>query len=109
LFQKRHELELQKRLTQQLQRSLTLKITFHRLDTLPDKSIQFAELTPTENRVLELLARGQPNALIAEELKVKVGVVKLHCHHIYEKLHVKNRTEAAGVYLEKLNGRKNGF
>jgi DNA polymerase-3 subunit gamma/tau len=39
LFQKRHELELQKRLTQQLQRSLTLKITFHRLDTLPDKSI----------------------------------------------------------------------
>jgi DNA polymerase-3 subunit gamma/tau len=39
LFQKRHELELQKRLTQQLQRSLTLKITFHHLDTLPDKSI----------------------------------------------------------------------
>jgi two-component system, NarL family, response regulator LiaR len=70
--------------------------------TLPDTSIEFASLTPTENKVLKLIARGLSNNRIAEELGgPKVGVVKIHCHHIYEKLHVRNRTEAAAVYLAK--------
>lgn len=70
--------------------------------TLPDDSIEFASLTPTENKILKLLARGLSNHKIAEELDgPKVGVVKIHCHHIYEKLHVRNRTEAAAVYLAK--------
>ena len=70
--------------------------------TLPDSSIEIATLTQTENKVLKLLARGLSNQKIAEELGgPSVGVVKIHCHHIYEKLHVRNRTEAAAVYLAK--------
>jgi DNA-binding NarL/FixJ family response regulator len=70
--------------------------------TLPDESIEFATLTQTENKVLKLIARGYSNQKIADELGgPKVGVVKIHCHHIYEKLHVRNRTEAAAVYLAK--------
>lgn len=65
-------------------------------------SIEFAELTPTENKVLKLLAKGWSNKMIAAELGIKVGVVKLHCNHIYEKLHVKNRTEAATAYIKKM-------
>ncbi len=70
--------------------------------TLPDSSIEFATLTPAENKVLKLIARGLSNQKIAAELGgPTVGVVKIHCHHIYEKLHVRNRTEAAAVYLAK--------
>jgi DNA-binding NarL/FixJ family response regulator len=70
--------------------------------TLPDSSIEFATLTPAENKVLKLIARGLSNQKIAAELGgPTVGVVKIHCHHIYEKLYVRNRTEAATVYLAK--------
>lgn len=70
--------------------------------TLPEATVEFAALTPTENRVLKLIARGLSNQKIATELEgPSVGVVKIHCHNIYEKLHVRNRTEAAAVYLAK--------
>lgn len=73
--------------------------------TLPDSSIEIATLTQTENKVLKLIARGLSNQKIAEALGgPTVGVVKIHCHHIYEKLHVRNRTEAAAVYLAKQKG-----
>lgn len=72
--------------------------------TLPDNTIAIAALTPMENRILQLIAKGMSNQKIAEMLGgPSVGVVKIHCHHIYEKLHVRNRTEAAGVYLAKQN------
>ncbi len=75
------------------------------LPTLPESSMEIATLTETENKVLKLIARGMSNQKIAEELGgPTVGVVKIHCHHIYEKLHVKNRTEAAAVFLAKQNG-----
>ncbi len=77
-------------------------LEFFALLNSKDGSIEFAELTPTENKVLKMLAKGWSNRMIAAELDIKVGVVKLHCNHIYEKLHAKNRTEAATVYLKKL-------
>ena len=45
--------------------------------------------------MLRLLADGLTNQEIAERLVVTVGTVKTHVHHIYGKLNVRSRTEAA--------------
>lgn len=54
------------------------------------------ELTPREIEVLEAVGRGASNREIADELFISVGTVKNHIHNILEKLHLKNRTQAAG-------------
>jgi DNA-binding NarL/FixJ family response regulator len=54
-----------------------------------------ANLTRREWEVLELIANGLPNKIIAHRLNLALGTVKIHVHHIIDKLKVKNRTEAA--------------
>ena len=51
-------------------------------------------LTPKEIQILKLLAKGYFYKEIAEEQGVSVNTVKEHIRHIYEKLHVQNRSEA---------------
>ena len=62
---------------------------------------RYAELTPREREVLELIAHGLTNQQIAERLVVEVGTVKNHVHSILEKLDKHTRVEAAG-YLRSL-------
>lgn len=52
-------------------------------------------LTPSEKKILELLALGLPNKEIANRLGLSVTTVSWHLENIYLKLHVKSRTEAA--------------
>ena len=52
-------------------------------------------LTDREREVLELVMHGHANKAIADRLGVTVAAVKWHLQHIYEKLHVHSRTEAA--------------
>jgi len=58
-----------------------------------------AQLTPRENEILQLLAQGYINKEISSHLDCSTGTVKIHLEHIYEKLHVHSRTEAAAKYL----------
>jgi LuxR family maltose regulon positive regulatory protein len=51
-------------------------------------------LTGRERAVLRLLAGGATNQEIAGALVVTVGTVKTHINHIFDKLAVRNRTEA---------------
>jgi DNA-binding NarL/FixJ family response regulator len=51
-------------------------------------------LSNRENEILQLLAKGLLYKEIAEQLAISVSTVRQHIHHIYEKLHVQNRTEA---------------
>jgi DNA-binding NarL/FixJ family response regulator len=53
-----------------------------------------AVLTPSEQRVLEALARGLSNKEIAAELWLTQQTVKFHLTNIYRRLGVANRTEA---------------
>lgn len=55
-------------------------------------------LTPKESEILELLAQGQSNKEIAQRLHISSGTVRVHLEHIYKKLHVRCRTEAAAKY-----------
>ena len=51
-------------------------------------------LTPRERQVLGLLAVGQANRDIADELVISLDTVKRHVSHILAKLAAANRTEA---------------
>jgi len=51
-------------------------------------------LSSRENEILQLLAKGLLYKEIADQLSISVSTVRQHIHHIYEKLHVQNRTEA---------------
>lgn len=56
---------------------------------------QVEDLSEREREVLELVMHGHANKAIADRLSVTVAAVKWHLQHIYEKLHVHSRTEAA--------------
>ncbi len=53
------------------------------------------DLSPREREILELLAEGFPNKQIAERVGIADGTVRWHLRHVYHKLHVRSRTEAA--------------
>jgi DNA-binding NarL/FixJ family response regulator len=53
------------------------------------------DLSPRELEILELLAGGFPNKTIADRLGLTDGTVRWHLRHVYHKLHVRSRTEAA--------------
>ncbi|MCX8089611.1 MAG: response regulator transcription factor [Verrucomicrobiae bacterium] len=53
------------------------------------------DLSPREREILELLAEGFSNKKIADRLGVTDGTVRWHLRHVYHKLHVRSRTEAA--------------
>lgn len=57
-----------------------------------------SDLTRQEHRVLKLVARGWRNSKIAEELVISPRTVENHLYHIFDKLDVSTRTEAA-LYL----------
>jgi NarL family two-component system response regulator LiaR len=52
-------------------------------------------LTQREIVILSALSRGLTDREIAQRLFISVRTVQSHLAHIYEKLHVHNRTEAA--------------
>ncbi len=59
-------------------------------------------LTTRQLEVLRLLAAGKPNKLIARELDLSEGTVKIHLSAIFRVLEVNNRTEAV-LAAQQLN------
>lgn len=59
------------------------------------------ELTPREQDVLNLMARGFRNKEIAFDLHITERTVKFHANAIYRKLDVGGRTEAVSKALQK--------
>lgn len=53
------------------------------------------ELTPREREVLLMVAEGSPNKLIARRLDISERTVKGHLTHIFERIGVTDRTQAA--------------
>lgn len=68
-------------------------------ETAPDSP--FASLTPRETEILALLAEGQSNKVIARNLGISDGTVKLHVKAILRKLNIHSRVEAAVIAVEK--------
>jgi DNA-binding NarL/FixJ family response regulator len=62
-------------------------------------SAEAESLSPREAEVLALLAKGFLYKEIADSMKVTYATVHTHIRHIYEKLHVRSRTEAVAKHL----------
>jgi two-component system nitrate/nitrite response regulator NarL len=54
-----------------------------------------ARLTEREREILALIASGCSNKLIARQLKITEGTVKVHVKHLLRKLNLDSRVEAA--------------
>lgn len=59
-----------------------------------------ANLTPREEEILSLLAKGHSSKEISTKLFISIHTAHTHLKHIYEKLHVRSRTEAVLKYME---------
>ena len=57
------------------------------------------QLSSREKEILALVAQGRANKEIGNQLHITSGTVRIHLSHIYEKLHVRCRTEAAAKYF----------
>lgn len=66
-----------------------------------DLASRLARLTQQQSRVLALLAEGMLNKQIADRLAIQENTVKTHITVIFEKLKVRNRTQA-GMLLRSL-------
>lgn len=71
-----------------------------------EQKTPLSELTPRELEILEHLAIGQSNKVIARELGITDGTVKLHVKSVLRKLDVRSRVEAAVIAVELGLGRR---
>ncbi len=62
-------------------------------ETPPESTLK--PLTPRENETLQLLAKGNSNKEIGNELCISEHTVKIHLKNILKKLHMNNRIQAA--------------
>ncbi|WP_461534673.1 two-component system response regulator NarL [Spongorhabdus nitratireducens] len=53
------------------------------------------DLTPKEKEVLHLIAEGMANKMIARQMEISEGTVKVHVKRLLKKLGVRSRVEAA--------------
>jgi DNA-binding NarL/FixJ family response regulator len=73
----------------------------------PARTDAATKLTPREEEILTLLARGFVSKEIAAQLGVSYETVRDHLKHIYEKLHVHSRGEAVARFKEALEAGEN--
>ena len=72
---------------------------FHQPIT-PVTGLDDVKLSRRETEILEKIAQGLANKEIADRLGLSVETVRVHLKRIYEKLHVRSRTEAALKYRD---------
>ncbi|MDH5547517.1 MAG: response regulator transcription factor [Gammaproteobacteria bacterium] len=66
----------------------------------PDSQDKLSDLTPREREILTQIAEGGSNKVIARNLGITDGTVKLHVKSILRKLNVHSRVEAAVIAVE---------
>ena len=66
---------------------------------VPQPASEVDRLSPREQEVLAMLAKGFLYKEIGDNLGITLNTVRMHLRHIYEKLHVRSRTEATVKFL----------
>jgi len=69
------------------------------LQTMPVPGDEHTDLSERERQVLDGLAAGRLYKQIAQQMGVSIHTVRSYIRRIYEKLHVRSRTEAVAKYL----------
>ena len=86
----------------QLRRNALARRTYPALlDSTAAAQVKLLRLTPREQVVLARAAAGETNAVIAAALFVSPGTIRKHLEHIYDKLEVRTRTQAAAIYTQQ--------
>jgi DNA-binding NarL/FixJ family response regulator len=75
---------------------------FHQSGPATGKDTETVSLSQRETSVAQLIAEGLANKEIADRLGISTETVRGHLKNIYEKLHVRSRTEAAVKYLDSV-------
>jgi len=63
-----------------------------------------AVLTDREREIIRLVSEGLSNKAIARRLSVSQGTIKVHLHHIFQKLEINNRTALATLAISQRYG-----
>jgi DNA-binding CsgD family transcriptional regulator len=86
----------------QLRRNALARRTYPALiDATAAARMRLLRLSPRERVVLARAAAGETNTAIARALFISPGTVRKHLEHIYDKLEVRTRTEAAAIYTQE--------
>ena len=81
------------------------KMVFPFLDVRELQADPIFQLTKRERAMLESMAEGRTNKQLAEAFGLSVNTVKFHLSNLYEKLGVRNRTQAIAFYFSaRLDG-----
>jgi DNA-binding NarL/FixJ family response regulator len=80
--------------------SIALKVV-QSFQTSASHGAEAAELSQREREVLNGLAKGLAYKQIADQLSVSIHTVRNYIRRIYEKLHVRSRTEAVAKYFSQ--------
>ena len=79
--------------------AISERLTLHSLPHLENQigkpENPLSGLTSRELEILKLIAKGLSNKLIARELDISDGTVKVHVKHLLKKLNFRSRVEAA--------------
>ena len=67
-----------------------------------------ATLSAREQEILELLSQGKVSKEIADQLSISYHTVRVHTKHIYEKLHVRSRSEAVLKFMAEKSSAGSG-
>jgi two-component system nitrate/nitrite response regulator NarL len=62
-------------------------------------------LTEREHQIMHLVSQGQSNKEVGRQLKLSDGTIKIHLHHIYQKLAIHNRTALVALAARDLTDR----
>ncbi len=76
------------------------RIVVKSFQSAPPHAAPASELSHREEEVLKGLAQGLAYKQIADQLYVSIHTVRNYIRRIYEKLHVRSRTEAVAKYLK---------
>lgn len=60
-----------------------------------------AVLTGREREIMRLVSEGLSNKEIARRLNISHGTIKVHLHHMYQKLEINNRTALATLAISQ--------
>jgi two-component system response regulator DctR len=82
------------RIEQALERSGQVLAARREKDQLQTR---LGELTERERDVMQLVARGLPNKLIADQLSISVRTVEVHRARVFDKMEVKSAVELANL------------
>ena len=77
------------------------RMVFPFLDVRTLKRDPREDLTAREKAMLAALARGRANIELARELSISINTVKFHLRNLYEKLGLRNRSQAIAFYYSQ--------